>query len=308
MFPWRKLSLLSLVLLGLALFAWQVRAQSTPTFSTLEVDLWPEYDAPGVLVIYRATLPMSVSLPADLTLRIPAAAGEPNAVAVREADGTLRSVNHTRQIAGDWALINFTATSPEIQIEYYDPDLVKQGADKKYVYRWPGDYPVDFVTIQVQQPVGAQEMTMAPAADSSDTGQDGLVYFTKRVGALAEGQTFNLQLDYQKEGDTLSAESLQVKPSAPVINAPTTASTLRSILPWILGILGVGLLVGGGLWYWQSGKEKEHSEPRRRRRSAAASESSAAEAGDDIYCHQCGKRAGPGDRFCRACGTRLRVG
>lgn len=307
MFRWHKLTLL-LVFIGLATLTWSVKAQDTTNFSTLEVDLWPEYDAPGVLVIYRATLPMGVSLPADLTLRIPAGAGEPNAVAVREPDGTLRSANYTRQIDGEWALINFTATSPEIQLEYYDHGLVKQGAEKRYIYRWPGDYPVDFLTVQVQQPVGAEGMTLSPAADSSETGQDGLVYHTKRVGALTEGQTFNLQLDYQKEGDALSAESLKVKPSAPVTDAPTTARTLRNTLPWILAFLGVGLLVGGGLWYWQSGKGKESPEPRRRRRSTGASEPPVVEPGSDIYCHQCGKRAGPGDRFCRTCGTRLRVG
>ncbi len=308
MFRWRKFTQIILVFIGLAMVSWQARAQGTPTFSTLDVDLWPEYDAPGVLVINRATLPVGVSLPADLTLRIPAGAGEPNAVAVREPDGTLRTVNYTRQIDGEWALINFTATSPEIQLEYYDPGLVKQGVREQYVYHWPGDYPVDFLTIQVQQPVGAEGMTLSPAADSSETGQDGLVYHTKRVGAVAGGQTFDLQLDYQKEVDTLSAESLQVKPSAPVTDAPTTARTLRSALPWILGILGVALLVGGGLWYWQSGKGKERPEPRRRRRSAAAAETQVADASGDIYCHQCGKRAGSGDRFCRACGTRLRVG
>jgi hypothetical protein len=308
MFRWRKLAQIILVLIGLAVLPWLAHAQGTPTFSTLDVDLWPEYDAPGVLVINRATLPMSVSLPADLTLRIPAEAGEPNAVAVREAGGTLHNINYTRQIDGKWALINFTATSPEIQLEYYDPGVVKQGSQRQYVYNWPGDYPVDSLTIQVQQPVGAKEMTLSPAADSSETGQDGLVYFTKRVGAVPSGQTFKLQLDYKKDADTLSAESLQVKPSAPVTNAPTTARTLRTYLPWLLGILGVGLLVGGGLWYWQSGKGKERPEPRRRRSSSAAAEPPVADAGSDIYCHQCGKRAGAGDRFCRACGTRLRVG
>jgi zinc-ribbon domain len=308
MFQWRKVTEIMLVFIGLVMTPWLVRAQGTPTFSTLGVDLWPEYDAPGVLVINRATLPVSASLPVELTLRIPADAGEPNAVAVREPGGTLRSVNYTRQIDGEWALINFTATSPEVQIEYYDPGLVKQGNAKQFIYRWPGDYPVDSMTILVQQPVGAKGMTLSPAADSSETGQDGLVYYTKRVGAVAGGQAFNLQVDYQKAADTLSAESLQVKPSAPVTDTPTTTRSLRTALPWILGILGVGLLVGGGLWYWQSGKGKERSEPRRRRRSAAPSEPKAADTSSDIYCHQCGKRAGPGDRFCRACGTRLRVG
>jgi hypothetical protein len=307
MFRWRRLTQIILAFIGLMMISWQARAQGTPTFSSLDVDLWPEYDAPGVLVIYHATLPVSVSLPAELTLRIPAEAGNPNAVAVREADGILRDVKFTRQINGDWALINFTATSPEIQLEYYDPALVKNDGGKQFVYRWPGDYPADSLTIQVQQPVGAKGMKLSPAADSSETGPDGLVYYTKRVGAVPAGQAFNLQLDYQKEADTLTAESLQVKPSAPVTDAPATARTVRTALPWILGILGVGWLVGGGLWYWHSGREKEHPKPRRRRTTAPA-ESQVAEASSDIYCHQCGKRAGAGDRFCRTCGTRLRVG
>jgi hypothetical protein len=308
MFRWRKHALIILVFIGLMMISWQARAQGTPTFSSLDVDLWPEYDAPGVLVIYHATLPVSVSLPAELTLRIPAEAGNPNAVAVREADGMLRDAKFTRQINGDWALINFTATSPEIQLEYYDPALVKNDGGKQFVYRWPGDYPVDSLTFYVQQPAGAKAMRLSPAADSSETGQDGLVHFTKRVGAVPAGQTFDLQLDYQKGSDTLTAESLPVQPSAPVMDTPTTTRTLGTLLPWILGILGVGLLAGGGLWYWHSGREKERPEPRRRRRTAAPAEPEAADSSSDVYCHQCGKRAATGDRFCRTCGTRLRLG
>jgi len=26
-----------------------------------------------------------------------------------------------------------------------------------------------------------------------------------------------------------------------------------------------------------------------------------------VYCHQCGKRATPGDQFCRVCGVELRL-
>ena len=122
------------------------------------MDLWPEYDRQAVLVIYRITLPPSVSLPVDLTIRIPAASGEPSAVAVKQATATgetsLFTIPYTRQVSGEWALIQMTATNPEVQLEYYNSGLLKQEQSRQYEYRWPGDYAVNSFSIQVQHPSG----------------------------------------------------------------------------------------------------------------------------------------------------------
>jgi uncharacterized OB-fold protein len=67
----------------------------------------------------------------------------------------------------------------------------------------------------------------------------------------------------------------------------------------------VALIVGGVVWYLQSGKGKEEERSRRRHRLAPVKEPEST--GGYVYCHQCGKRAGPGDRFCRACGAKLRI-
>ncbi len=283
------------------------RAQSPVRLSNLEVDIWPEYDRPGVLVIYRVTLPPEISLPVDLTLRIPAEVGEPNAVAAKQMDGALYSLAYDRQVSGDWSLINFTATMPELQVEYYDPSLELQGASRHYEYQWPGDYAVDALMIQVQQPYQASGLRTSPALGGGIVGQDGLAYYNAQVGALEEGQTFNLAVDYEKATDTLTVESLQVLPSAPVSSSTSDwQSQISAVLPWGLGFLGLALIVGGGLWYWKSGQRADDKpKPRRRRSSATGSEVAPAEG--HIYCHQCGKRAAPGDRFCRTCGARLRL-
>ncbi len=281
-------------------------AQSPTTMENLEVDIWPEYDRPSVLVIYRITLPPDISLPIDLTLRIPVESGEPNAVAARQMDGSLYTMAYDRQVSGDWALINFTATTPELQLEYYDPRLEQDGEMRHYEYQWPGDYAVDSLSVQVQQPYAATGLRTSPSLGNGTVGQDGLTYYNAEVGSLNEGQTFNIAVDYEKASGILTAESLQVQPSAPM-GVPSTnwQSQLIAVLPWGLGFLGIILIAGGGLWYWQSGRRKEAStKPRRRRRSEPASETISA--GGHVYCHQCGKRAAPGDRFCRVCGTRLR--
>jgi len=298
------------VVLILVFQALPASSQAEVRLSAVEVDLWPEYDDPGVLVIYRITLASSVSLPVDLTFRLPAAAGDPSAVAVKqvtsEGEAGLFTIPSSRQVSGEWGLVTLTATMPEVQIEYYDPSLVKQGSLRQFKYNWPGDYAVDSLVIQVQQPLGAREMRISPASDPGKTGQDGLVYYNKQVGALSAGQTFSLSYDYQKEGDALSAANQQVQPSAPVGEQDFGQNSLRAALPWVLGILGVGLIVGGAVWYWKSGRGSPQDKAPRRRRVAGRERAPAPVEGY-VYCHQCGKRAAPGDRFCRTCGTQLRI-
>ncbi|MBE9473998.1 MAG: hypothetical protein IMY85_03840, partial [Chloroflexi bacterium] len=40
-----------------------IQAQESPSIDTLVIDLWPEYDKPSMLVIYKAELSPEVSLP-----------------------------------------------------------------------------------------------------------------------------------------------------------------------------------------------------------------------------------------------------
>jgi hypothetical protein len=302
--PWKSLVIFLLLPVLVLLNFSIVPAQDEITLSSLEVDLWPEYDRPDLLVIYHATLPPQVSLPVELTFRIPLAAGEPHAVAVKQVDGALYSVNYTRQVSGKWGLITFTATTPQVQLEYYDPRLSKQGEQRHFEYQWSGDYAVDSLIVEVQQPVGASELHLTPSLGITRQGADGLTYVTVEVGAVAKDATFNIQVDYRKSSEALSVENLQIQPSAPLSQQTPGRVNLSQIVPWLLGALGVLLLAGGGWWYWHSRQEKGSTHPHRRRGSAPQKIETSPQEG--VYCHQCGKRALPGDRFCRWCGTRLR--
>lgn len=302
---------LSLILLLLAALFMTVpaQAQSSPNLSSLEIDIWPENDRPDVLVIYRLTLSPNTPLPVDMTVQIPTAAGAPFAVAAKQVDGSLINVNYTQKPSGDWNQISFKAPMPEIQIEYYDPGLVKQNASRHFEYTWPGGFRVDSVSVQVQEPVDATDMRITPGLGNATRGTDGLNYYQSTVGALNPNQDFKISLDYQKTTDRLSAEVLQVKPSQE-INANTTGRVkYTDALPWALGALGLVLIFGGALWYWLTGR-KYNVPQRPRRLRGKRQEPEAVPVGEDegiTYCHQCGKRAGPGDRFCRSCGVKLRL-
>lgn len=288
-----------------------VNAQEATQISELEVDIWPEYDQPSVLVIYHITLAPNTTFPTPFSLRMPAAAGEPHAVAVRQPDDALVNLEYTMQSDGTWITLSLVANLPELQIEYYDPGLVKDGTLRDFSYTWQGDYAVGNMWIEIQQPVDASEMTITPGPVNDGVDQAGLTYYTKQVGQVPAGQEVNIALSYQKSSDLPSVSQLQVEPSAPLTSENVWQDRMMGALPWVLGILGVGLIAGGAIWYWRSGQQTA-STPRKRHRSRMAPSQPVTTSPEtaesiSIYCHQCGKRAASGDRFCRSCGTRLRV-
>lgn len=312
-------TLLPLLLLITLLIPSAANSQSVPRLSSLEVDIWSEYDQPSVLVIYHITLLSETALPAELTLRLPAVAGGPNAVAVQQPNGQLFSIDYQSQISGEWEWITFTATLPEIQVEYYDPRLQKDGSQKSYTFFWTGDYAVDWMRVQVQLPVGASNMQIKPGPVSQSVGMDGLTYYSKEIGSVAKDQSFSLMITYQKASDQLSVSTLQVQPSAPLSSSGSWRDRLHNalpwlftedgaayqILPWILGFLALVLIFGGGYWYWRTGQQEQ--KPRRRAKTVSPEVSEPTDEVGNVYCHRCGKRAIPGDIYCRSCGTRLRV-
>ncbi len=303
----RKL-VISLILIMALYLPITVHAQDPLVLSSLQIGIWPEFDKPGVLIIYQMTLSSSTTYPASVAIRIPITAGKPNAVAIRQPDGTLLTTDYTPQVAGQWTIINLTTSTPDVQIEYYDPGLSINGDARHFAYTWPGDYAVTQLTIQVQQPYNATGMRISPSLGAGAVGTDSLTYYTQDIGAIPAGQNIQITIDYTKPDTKLSAESLPVQPSAPIPQGNSTDLNLRSWLPWLLGIIGAALIVGGIIWYWRTGLHQPVPQTRRRRSrdrslepevSAGASESA-------IYCPKCGKRAMEGDQFCRSCGSPLR--
>lgn len=287
------------------------QAQTPATIDALKVELWPEYDQPSMLVIYRFTLSGDTPLPAQLKIRIPTAAGEPYVLAVGPSLEQVGDTLYNRTVMGEWAEISFAATMPAVQLEYYDPGLEKLGSGRSFVYHWPGDYPVTSMVMEVQQPVGATDMRIMPSLGSGEARADGMVYYTSQLGSLDASQNFSISLEYEKSTDELSVTRLPVQPSQPLTPETSGRVQVEKILPWALGTLGLVMLGGGGFWYWQTMRQEDRastkSRSRGRRRVQQPSLPEEEESSPlSVYCHQCGKRAAAGDRFCRSCGTRLR--
>jgi hypothetical protein len=279
--------------------------------SKLAIDLWPEYDRPGMLVIEHLFIDASTPLPVNVTIRIPSSVGNPYNLASRHTDGNLYNLTYNQSTQGDWSDISFSAPTAEIQLEYYDSSIQKSGSERSFTFNWPGGLTIHDTSIQVQQPTGASNLQSTPASGNPVLGENGLSYYTTDLGAINVTQPFSYKVTYQKPDDNLTVQSGQVVPSGPINSTTTGRTPLLNIWYYVLGGIAILLIAGAGFWFLRNMRRSERVSSRKRhipapnrsgRRETGASTGSS----EAIYCHQCGKRAGPGDIYCRACGAKLR--
>ncbi|HSV85688.1 MAG TPA: hypothetical protein VLH85_03880 [Levilinea sp.] len=298
-----RTALLALALCLLLPFTAQ--AQRGAQFERMQINIWPEYDRRSILVIYRFTLAAGTSLPAEITISIPAAAQAPFNLAFEDVDGLLYNLDYTLQQNGRWVDVSFTAPSLGIQLEYYDPDFEREGDRRRYEYTWPGNYAVNNMVVLVQQPVNATSMTISPDMGSGRLGPDGMTLFSASIGEVDAGRTFTYSIQYEKPDGELVIQPLTVRPTDALSSQTMGRTTMMELIPWVLGALGVLLISAGTYWYWRAGREVP--EPARKRHVSARGKDEPVVEQELVYCHQCGKRAATGDAFCRTCGTKLQI-
>lgn len=290
--------------------------QSTLRISQMEINIWPEYDRPETLVIYRVTFSSITDFPAKVSLRIPSTAGDPYLVAMKDLDGLLYELEYTVIADGSWNRIEFITSSPDLQIEFYDPITHISDANHEYSYRWMSDYPIDSLKVEVQKPKYATTMTIQPNFGSGEVNpDDGLTYFSAYVGNVSQAVIVNVKLSYLKTNDELSAGLMSVH----AVNAISKQNNLWQLISGVfqpvlennslvivssLLLGGIGLFICVSLLTVQFKKRRKPDTALKGKHNHKLSQTSSSEQ-EETYCHQCGKRAKPGDLFCRVCGSKL---
>jgi hypothetical protein len=144
------------------------------------------------------------------------------------------------------------------------------------------------------------------------------VYYNVPIDGIVEsGAIFNATFSYTKSDSVLSSNQTPVQPVRTAAGDATALSsgllTTNSTI-WVVAAAGLILVVLGLVWFFQQQKVNPAAASASRHRHsstypvrAKATTVSSTAAATTVYCHQCGKRAGPGDAFCRSCGVKLRT-
>lgn len=273
---------------------------ATVTLDTLRIILWPEFDQPAVLVQYNGAVAGATG-EAELRFTLPAGATFHTAAIIDPASGDLLDAMDVTTVEGN--LVTMRSPNGTFHIEFYDPALDVSQEQRAYTYTWPGDYAVNNLTWEVQQPAGAENFAVDAADAVPAVGAFGLNYYSASASNLAAGQQAAFGFNYVKAGSGLTVETLptqapatDLEPSGAAEDSSTRGTT-NTILIVALAALGVGLVGGGAYYYWRT----VQGDRRGGRRES--------DGGSGVFCTQCGTEASSrSDKFCRKCGASLRRG
>ena len=305
---------LFLLLLLLFLPTTLVQAQTAVTLESLEVELWPDYDQQAVLVLLTGTLPANTPVPVTLTVPLPAGA-DFNVVARITPDDVMTDQGMTPTVESNQ--VTFTLTESRFRVEYYQP-YTASDTQRNFAFNWQSDsITVNRLSITLQQPLAATDVTVIPAPVNVSEGQDGLTYHVLPDQTVAAGESYNAEINYTMSAPMLTVNFLEedTAPNAdlPILDAVPVES---SGFDWQLLLIGLGviILVGVGLWYFlgsRAATSKRPAKPKPQRVAQKAAPktavSSPSPAQSNVnFCHQCGESLTPGDKFCRNCGTAVK--
>jgi hypothetical protein len=321
---------LALLLVSLGFGALPAEAQAV-TLEELTVEFWPDYDDPSVLVLLTGRLPANTTLPATVTVALPAEA-RLNAVARVTADGAMMAdIAYEQQPTSD--SLELTTPDPVFRVEYYAP-YEATGLERDFTWTWDSPVAISSLLVSVQQPAAATSITVMPAPISVAPGNNGLQYHNLPAQALAVGERFRIDIAYAVQSTILTVETQPTQVDLAPLPA-SDGSGAGGLNWWLIGG-AVGLLMGMllGAWFFlvrpgtrRSTAPVATARPRKQaparpadisakagrapasRGSVAVGASEETPVGDARarFCHQCGETISAGDRFCRYCGTKLRV-
>jgi hypothetical protein len=286
------------------LFIFFMLTPITPGFSqspvsvidTLDIEFWPDYDKPSVLILLTGTLSGETRLPASVSLPLPEAA-QLNAVArIDSKDGNMKDDIHAS--IEPPGTLTFVTPDLRFRVEYYLPYTANNN-QRAFDYTWLSDINVNNLQLRVQQPASASDLSTEPATANVARSGDGFDYHTFPARPVAAGQPFSLHVEYLTTTAQLSATQMPPSNAGSQTTASAVAPGTDSSLDWALvAVVAGGLLIFGAV-IWQVASRRPAANIRKSVETQVETQSRAK------FCRVCGEPLDKGDRYCGGCGLKL---
>lgn len=273
-----------LVVLGLVPLS-PVMADGEPTgFRGVVLSIYPEYDDPiqlgyptvlvmldGEIVGAEAPVTIRFLVPEDAVMYA-AGSGPRDQYVGGPPDRRASEIN-------GWDEISYELKTNIFVVEYYVP--IPSTPDKSFSAVFIPLYPIDGLTVLVQEPKQASDYQIVPQSQPLSqqkfTDTQGFDTWNYTYSTLESGQELAFSITY-----TSGASS-----AGPVIATVT-----------IVGILIAGFFIFRAL------RKPSYGSRATRRREAARARTE--QSGGARFCSNCGARSENADKFCPECGTKLR--
>lgn len=286
----------------------------------LRLSIWPEYDDPRVLIMWRGEMAPRQTFPASIILPLPKGAEIVGAGMISEQNELI--LHPYEVVPGDTQdSLQLNLPVPRFFLEFYYHPFTASGAEKRFTYTMPTPYPLEVLEVDIQQPLKATNFTLEPTSMEHLTDKQGFTYHQFAYRDIAQGQSQTFTISYTKTVLTPSVPKQQPAPQRPKNARPLSNNVFVS-----LSILAGAMLIFAG-WAWLL----RGSQARRTPATASAPQSTPTPSAflallqEDVqiqetnvttpaqpqsrvvnFCAHCGHKLLPDDRFCSGCGKPIK--
>ncbi|MFQ5575244.1 MAG: zinc ribbon domain-containing protein [Terriglobia bacterium] len=263
--------------------------------SESRLDVWPEYDDGRVKVLYEGEFTSKKDLPAKVRFYIPKGAEDIHACDVTD-DGS-HQCNSFEQNEKDGLIeLTYELTLEKFAVMFYYDPLKNQKKDKSFSYLHRTNYPIDKLTIDLQQPLKASDFKAQPPAENTSSDEQGFKYALYEYDGVAPGDEMKVGAEYTKTSPDPSIDR-----AAQTSGAPTSSSPGGGTNPWV--VMGVvGLLVALPLGGYFLATSRTPAPAGRVSPKVGASRGKK----DTKFCTNCGTKVSGSNKFCPSCGRKLK--
>ena len=279
--------------LAIFLFALTLEASDESPFRDFVVGIWPEYDHPGILVIYSASI-KDAYIPLHFEALVPDEIDFAMAIGQDDTSNNLQPVPVVERNNRKW--ISTTLVKDRFQLEFYFNPFgsteLREGAITIQL-----NQPLDAYHIAIQQPLAAEQYEFSEPDAETFRDEHGLNYSRIHSSSLPAGQEKTISFTYFNRSNKLSIVLLQemlgsLPGSTKQEKSEARGEIIRYRLPTYqpLAVLAVVTMVIGVI-FWKSNYQKRQTDSHQNGES---------------FCPKCGSEVDQEDRFCSNCGRQLR--
>ena len=301
---------LGAAVLALTVVAPRALAQTTEPAALKNLKIWvnPEYDdalkigQPALLVMMEGDI-VSPQPPVNIRFLVPTSAqmysaGSKNSFGEYKGGPPNRKAS---SIAG-FDEISYQLTENTFRVEYYVPIAQLGQVQKSFSYEFDRFYPVQDLTVMVQQPKSSDNFTVAPAG-SPGIDSEGFSIQTYKYSNLDISTPVKFSITYNR---SVWEPSLS---KAGTTGTTSGGSSSKSNTGLIVAVVAVAVVLGGGGVYLisrSSQKTRPVTRAERRRRGATTTRVKPRTTPDAVaFCSQCGHKLDKPSRFCPDCGAEI---
>lgn len=281
---------LAAILAALISHSGQANAQTIREPTSLQgVKLWinPEYDDPRLLVMLEGKI-SGTQAPALVKFLVPSEAAMYSAGS-KDAQDKYSGGPPNRipsEIPG-WDEISYLLQTDTFRVEYYDPVILAQ-PDKKISYDFRWLYPINDLSVIVQQPKKSSDYTIKPSGRSTTDGEGFSVqtYSYRNLGI--KDPAIHFDISYTKTDPD------------PSIN-PVGSGSSRSglVIALVVGVIVVGLFI------WIINSQRKPASTQKYQQRAGQTRAARRRNARNRVCSHCGQPIDKPSQFCPNCGGKF---